>query len=296
MRTRDKLATDRIAQTRYTAPGVNQEEGKMTDIRVPFRSLTTAAAILFALAACEPQSGGTPTASSKSNTGSQPASSSTDLGNSQVKLAQCQTPSNGQVYFQFGQSTMQVPAGMIGDVIPSNMRPPFKREEVQAELQKQAAGGAGCPEKPISASLLLMKGNLGHPLLEGTVGVVNTPPKAAAQRFAQLTAQLQAKPNRNCKTIGGELLACVGTETRGEVDTPVMYVITTDTSQKMQSGGPLAVRCLLEGQKIAGCNIVDHLPGGITFDATLNAGDYSTEGLRGARDAVASRLQAMRQR
>ena len=267
----------------------------MSHIRVVSRRLSIATAMLAGLAACQTNTGDAPTAASTPSAtaqGSAPAQS----GENRVNLAQCSTPSDGNVFFKVGQAVVSVPANIVGDVIPSTMKPPLQREVVKAELQKQAAAGGGCPGKPIDASLLLMRDNLGHPLLEGTIGLVRTPPKAAAQRFAQLTAQLQAKPNRNCKTIGGELLACVGTETRGQQETPVMYVITTDKRHKMQSGGPLAVRCRLDGQKIAGCNIVDHLAGGVTFDATLNAGDYSTAGLLGARDAAARRVEQLRSR
>lgn len=211
-----------------------------------------------------------------------------------VNLAQCQSAALGNVHFEVGGSVLAVPAGAVNDVIPSNMKPPFQKEAVRAELQNQASQGAGCPERPLGATLLLVKDDLGHPLLEGTMGLVRTPPKETAERFAKLTAQLQAKPNRNCKTLAGELLACVGTETRGERDTPVMYVISTDTTQKMNTGGPLAVRCLLGEKKIQGCNIVDQVPGGVTFDATLKAGDYSTALLRGARDAAARKVQDMK--
>ncbi len=62
-------------------------------------------------------------------------------------------------------------------------------------------------------------------------------------------------------------LTCVGTETVGQRETPVMYVITTDTSRNLNTGGPLAARCVLQGAQqpadgqapagIRSCNIVD---------------------------------------
>ena len=267
----------------------------MDDLSVKFLKGLAAFGVATGLAACEPQPGDAPAASTTPAAATQPQGATASANSeNRINLAECSSPSEGRIHFKIGESLFQVPANIIGDVIPSSMKPPFKREAVKAELQAQAAGGAGCPEKPIDATLLLMKDDLGHPLLEGTVGLVRTPPPQAAQRFAQLTAQLQAKPNRNCKPIGGELLACVGTETRGQRETPVMYVISTDTTQRLNSGGPLAVRCTLDGQKIAGCNIVDQLAGGATFDATLNAGDYSTAGLRSARDAAARKVEALR--
>ena len=267
----------------------------MNDLGVKFLKGLATCGVVVGLAACEPQPADAPSAGTTpaANPPQQGASASPNAEN-RINLAECSTPSEGKIFFKVGQSVFQVPANTIGDVIPASMKPPFQREAVKAELQSQASAGGGCPEKPIDTTLLLMKDDLGHPLLEGTIGLVRTPPPQAAQRFAQLTAQLQAKPNRNCKPIGGELLACVGTETRGERETPVMYVISTDTTQKLNSGGPLAVRCTLDGQKIAGCNIVDQMAGGATFDATLNAGDYSTAGLRSARDAAARKVEALR--
>lgn len=248
-------------------------------------------AVISVLAACAPEPEGNQAQAPAQPTSPSASPAATD---NRINLSQCSSPSNGAVHFRIGQSNLAVPAAIVGDVIPANMRPPFQKEAVQAELQTQANAGAGCPEKPLDAALLLTKSDLGHPLLEGTMGLIRTPSPEAARRFAQLTSQLQAKPNRNCKPLSGELLACVGTETRGGKDTPVMYVITTDTSLKMNTGGPLAVRCLLGENKIQGCRMVDQLANGITFDATLNPGDYSTALLSGARSAAVQRVEALR--
>lgn len=251
--------------------------------------LPLAGVLVVALGACAPEPGSEQPQAAATGT-TQPATPSAN----RVNLAQCSTPSNGAVHFTVGEARLALPANVVGDVIPANMKPPFNKEEVQKELQAQAAAGAGCPEKPINASLLLMQADFGNTLLQGTVGLVNTPSPQAVQRFAKLTADLQAKPNRNCKTLTGELLACVGTETRGGKETPVMYVITTDTTKRMNTGGPLAVRCVLGEKKIEGCNLVDQLVGGATFDATLNAGDYSTALLSSARQAVLGKLETWR--
>lgn len=262
----------------------------MMECRVNRMRAVLVTAGFLGLAACAPEPGESPQSETPAASVTQSAAGATE---NRVNLAQCQSGSDGKVHFKVGDSVLAVPAKAVGDVIPTNMKPPFKKEQVRAEIQNQASQGAGCPERPLEATLLVVKDDFGHPLLEGTMGLVRTPPKQAAQRFANLTAQLQAKPNRNCKTLAGELLACVGTETRGERDTPVMYVISTDTTQKMNTGGPLAVRCLLGDKKIQGCNIVDQMPGGLTFDASLNAGDYSTALLRGARDAVVRKVRDM---
>ncbi len=256
--------------------------------------LVATGAALAAIAGCAqenaegPQAQATPAAAS-----SQPEQTGANAQN-QIRMAKCATNPQGAIHFKIGQSVLQVPSGVISDAIPSGMTPPLKKEAVQKELQARAAAGAGCPEQPLDATLLLLKADLGHPLLEGSMGLLQSPPGEVTKSFAKLTRQLQEKPNKNCKALGSELIGCLGTETRGERKTPVMYVISTDTSLTMNSGGPLAARCILGEEKVQGCNIVDHLPGRVTFDVTLRPGDYSSAGLRAAREAAIASIDAMR--
>lgn len=251
--------------------------------------ITAVLAATIALSACEMDGETAPAA----KTATPEAAAAGDVQNARINLGECSGPRDGNVYFKVGERALAVPGSAVGDVIPTSLTPPYQKEQVKTELQEQARQGGGCPEKPIDAALLLINGDLQHPLLQGTVALVRTPKGDGAKRYAQLTSQLQANPNENCQTIGGDLMACVGTERRGDRQTPVMYVITTDTTKTMNTGGPLAARCVLAGEKIQGCNIVDQLDGGLTYDATLNAGDYSTAGLASARQAANQQITSL---
>lgn len=211
-----------------------------------------------------------------------------------INLGQCTSPFDGKIYFQIGESNLSVPAPVIIDTIPANLRPPVTKEQVRSELKAQAAAGAGCPEKPLAAGLLLLKDDLQHPLLDGNIGLLSMPPGGITGKFAELTRQLQRKPTENCKPVGGDLLGCIGTESRGNVETQVMYIITTKAGENMASGGPLAARCVLRDQAVEGCNLVEQLAGNLAFDASLKAGTYSTASLREALNVAAGHIRNLR--
>ncbi len=246
-----------------------------------------------AVAACEDGSAPTATASTSQTA---PAATSENTPNTQaataddqITISKCNAPVGDKVYFQVGTARLGVPGTAIVDAIPSSLQSPRSKEEVTQELKKQAANGSGCPERPIDAVLLVVNDKFDHPLLEGTAGLVRASP-GITERFAELTRNLQNKPTKNCKPLNGQLLACVGTETRGTLETPVMYVITTDRSKNLNTGGPLAARCVLKEKTVQGCNLIDKLPGGMTIDVTLNAGTYTTADLAGARNAALKRI------
>ncbi|MEM7058686.1 MAG: hypothetical protein AAF557_13935 [Pseudomonadota bacterium] len=262
--------------------------------------------LLAALAACADggQESETPAAEASNSqtaaaSNSQTAAAATgqgQQGQDRVNLAQCTQDTNGRVFFQVGATTMSIPAPSVRDAIPSSLNPPINKEAVRKELQSQAAAGGGCPGKPIAASLLILQDDLGHPLLDGRIGLLGTPPEGVTAQFSQVTRNLQQNPTENCRDLGGDLLGCVGTETRGNAQTQVMYVIARDPGQRMASGGPLAARCVLKESKVQGCNLVDQLPGNVAFDATLKAGTYTTDGLRAAREAAAAKVNSYRTR
>jgi len=255
-------------------------------------SLTAASALL---AACEPQQTGPDDPAPQTQANAQ-AGTPPQAGD-RINLAQCDRPSNGRVHFRLGQTVLAVPADAVRDAIPANLTPPIDQAQVKQALQAQAAQGGGCPGKPIDASLLLVETDLGHPLLQGSIGLLATPPDGISGPFTEVTRTLQQEPTENCRDIGGGLIGCVGAETRGDRRTPVMYVIATDPAARLATGGPLAARCVLnEGDnKVRGCSLVDQLPGQIAFDATLAPGTYSAEGLREARARVAATVGALRQ-
>lgn len=211
-----------------------------------------------------------------------------------IRMAQCSTPAAGTVSFRIGQGTLRIPANVVQDAIPTGMQAPLKKEAVRAEVQARVASGAGCPEKPLDTTLLLVRDDLGHPLLEGSLAMLRAAPGDITRQFAELTERLRTQPSQNCRDLSEDLLACVGTENRAGRETPVMYVISKDRSVRMNTGGPLAARCVLENQAIQGCNIVDQIDGNITIDITLNAGDYTSSSLDQARRAALARLASWR--
>ncbi len=199
---------------------------------------------------------------------------------------------------------LSVPADEVREVYPTGLQAPVSEEAVTSAIRARAAEGAGCPEKPMEAVLVAVGGGPADPLLEGTIGILRSTPGAITDQFAKITRGLQSNPTENCKKVNGELLTCVGTETVGQRQTPVMYVITTDPSQKLNTGGPLAARCVLQGAaqpaagqspaEIRSCNIVDEVPGDLIIDATLKAGTFSTQSLAQAHRAALARVQSLR--
>lgn len=258
--------------------------------------LTSATLSLTLLAACAPEatkSTDQPTQPAQPQTGATPGAQAAQ--GDRINLSNCATPTDGRVYFKVGQNVLAVPANAVRDVIPASLKPPVRKEDVKSALQAEAARGGGCQGRPLDASLLLVQSDLGHPLLQGSLGLLATPPQGISGPFAKVTRTLQQKPTENCKAIGGGLIGCVGSETRGEARTPVMYVIATDPNQNLAGGGPLAARCVLQGEKVAGCSMVDQLSGQLAFDATLAPGTYSADGLRDARQRVETVINGLRQ-
>ena len=257
----------------------------------------TTIGLLAVLAACadgEKTDDGPATAAATSQ---QPSTApSAQPSGDRINLANCAQDTNGRVFFQVGKSVLGVPAPQIRDAIPTSLRPPLTKEDVKKELKSQAAAGGGCLNKPIAASLLVIQDDFGHPLLDGRVGLLGVPPQGLTAGFAEVTRNLQKNPTQNCRKVADNLIGCVGTETRGNVETQVMYVITTDTSQNMSSGGPLSARCVLKDGEVQGCNLVDQLDGNVAFDATLKAGKYTVEGLRTARETAIAKVNALRAR
>ena len=278
-------------------------------ISFPVGRIALAALALAALAACQTTPGDTPSAGA-APAATAPAASAAAPGaaaatpEQRISMAECTTPSQGRIYFQVGQSVLAVPADDVREVYPTGLQPPVNEEAITSELRARASQGAGCPEKPMEAVLVAVGGDAGDPLLEGTIGILRSKAGTITDQFAKLTRDLQRNPTKNCKKVSGDLLTCVGTETVGQRQTPVMYVITTDPKLNLNTGGPLAARCVLQGNPqsesgqtqaaIRSCNIVDQVPGDLTIDASLKAGTYSTEKLAQAHQAALARVASLR--
>ena len=264
--------------------------------RPAFLAPLAAAALL---AACADDNAATPAAQTTPATTTQPAAGTPAAPaqpgqDTRISMAECSTPDGGKVQFKLGNAVLAVPAGTIRDVLPANLRPPIQPEAVAAELQRQAREGYGCPGKPIDARLMVMQDQLGHELLEGTLALLETRSGSIVKGFAEATRRLQQNPTDNCRQLGADLIGCTGKETRGQPETTVLYVVTTNRNAKMASGGPLAARCVLEGDRIGGCNIVDEMPGNVAFDAALRPGTYTTKGLQAAHNAATQKVRSMR--
>lgn len=225
----------------------------------------------------------------------QPAQQAAAAGDHvQIQMSQCATPAEGNVDISVGDAVLRVPAGVIEDAIPTGMQTPLKKEAVRAEVQARVSSGAGCPGQPLKTALLLVKPQPPHPLLEGSIALLRSNPGSITRQFTEVTSKLRDTPSQNCRDLSGNLLACVGTESRGERETNVMYVISRDRNVALNTGGPLAARCVLQEQQVAGCNLVDQVAGNVTIDITLNAGTYTSDSLAEARRAALATVENWR--
>lgn len=245
----------------------------------------------LALAACAPE-GQAPSATTQGSTTNTQASTQTSAG--RVGLANCATPDGGKVHFRVGKSVLALTPGEIQETIPKGLKPPFSADVLKAELDKRTAAGGGCPEKPLEMLVLAMNGASDGTLLQGTIGLLATDPSRLSKGYADVTSRLQSNPPETCKKLGGDLIACTGTESSGSRKSEVMYIVTTDRNKKMNSGGPLAIRCTIQKAQVRGCNIVDRGRGDFIIDAILNQGEYSTASIERAWRSALAQVDARR--
>ncbi len=250
-------------------------------------SRALAISAVLALAACETEQGAAPEASSQPSGSNAQAPSGTSSGGTGVASAgrvstNCDTPDGGKVFFRVNDSVLALAPGEIDETIPAGMQPPLNAETLKAELDRRTAEGGGCPEKPLDMLVLAIRANPGDTLLQGKVGLLASDPSRLSSGYADVTGRLQSNPPENCRQLSADLLACTGTETVGNTKTNVMYIITTDKTKKMNSGGPLAARCALAEGSVRGCNIVDRGQGTFIMDAVLKQGEYTTAAIETA--------------
>ena len=259
-------------------------------------SHTTTALICGAfltLAACAPEANA-PGAATQGTTSATQQQATTQTSAGTVGLSNCATPDGGKVHFKVGSTVMALSPAEIQETIPKGLKPPISAEILKAELDRQTAAGGGCPEKPLDMLVLAMNGSGEGTLLQGTIGMLATDPGRLSKGYAEITAKLQASPPKNCKKLGGDLIACTGTESNGNRKAQVMYIVTTDPAKKMNSGGPLAIRCTLEKAQVRGCNIVDRGRGDFIIDAILDQGEYSTSSIEKAWRSALAQVDAHR--
>ena len=247
---------------------------------------------LLVLAACG--SDGETTQPNQTPANTQSSAPSSQVTEARISMPECTPAANGKVAFRVGSAVLRVPGPAIDNAIPSSLTGPVQREAVLQEVQNRVANGEGCPATPLDSRLLLTKSDLGHPLLLGNIGFIKTGKNSVTAQFAQLTTQLRDNPEGRCRPQKNSLLACPGTETKEGRETQVLYLISTDNSARMSTGGPLFVRCLLADQGIRGCAMFDRLADGATFDATLNPGEYTSESLKEVQRAVLTKISEWR--
>ena len=259
----------------------------MIDCKRTLQRLAIAGLALGALAACTPENGNSPTASSTPD-GSSSGPSATVSGGS------CVAQQNGLLYVGVGQSTLKVQTSSIEDLIPTGIEGPLNVEKLQTAVQSKLDAGFGCQGKPIEASVLVLRTEPTDPRLDGLLIIKNSPPKKVIDASVRLTKELQSNPGGKCQAVGDKLIRCIGTARQGEITKQIMYAVSTDRSQKMRSGGPLAANCVAVKDGAPDCRIIDHLGGDLSFEARIKPGKYDSAALKSAWSAVISGIDSLR--
>ncbi|HET7408668.1 MAG TPA: hypothetical protein VFJ13_00575, partial [Paracoccaceae bacterium] len=209
----------------------------------------------------------------------------------QLTTADCQTPSQDRVHFRIGSAVFAVPGDDVRTVLPPGVTPETPAEEVIDRLRAATAEGAGCPETPLEAALLAVAGPAGDPLVADSLLLFRS--GGIAQPYGDLTRQMLATPER-CQTAGAGLLACQAVERDGAQQTQSLYLVSTEQNRTLAFGGPLAARCVIAGEQIRGCEIVDELPGGVGLRAPLKALPQSSAALAAAHQAALAQVRPLR--
>ncbi len=242
--------------------------------------------------AAAPATPAAPAANSAAN--AQPPVEGTPPAAGIVRLSECETPADGVVHFKISDQVLAVPAGSIRDAVPAGLQRSATKETANELLQSRIAEGGGCPSNPLEVFFVATEQPQDETLLAGPLGIMKTTSQSQMRRFAQLTQQMiNARDSANCREMGVDLIGCVGTETLQGRKTRVMYVITTVPGEVMNTGGPLAARCVLSEESIKGCALFDELSGGLSFDATLSPGTYTTTALKQAYASALDKINTL---
>ncbi|MEM7210842.1 MAG: hypothetical protein AAF479_02950 [Pseudomonadota bacterium] len=223
-----------------------------------------------------------PSAESSTQTATSQSSSTANPSAGRVSLTNCATPDNGRVYFQFQDTVVSLAPTEIQETIPKGLKRPFTAESVKAALEQQTAQGAGCPEKPIELLVLSMSVPAEGTKLNGQIGLIAGSSGQFSAEFAGFLTKLQNQPPKSCQATQGDLLICPATQKIGNRDVEIAYIVTTDRSRKLRSGAPLAIRCERQADKIGSCRLLDLDSNGVTFEAMLESGPYTTASLDAA--------------
>ncbi|MEM7685467.1 MAG: hypothetical protein AAF293_11625 [Pseudomonadota bacterium] len=224
-----------------------------------------------------------------------PAAAQQSQSIGRISLENCQTPDNGKVLFRVSRTTLSIPSTEIQETVPRGLSNTFTAEQAMAELQRQASTGAGCPGKPLDLLALGIQVPDQNTLLRGTIGLIATNSAAQAAEYAKFTTRLQTQTPKTCSQVDGGLLLCPATQKIGNRDVEIAYVVSTDRTKKMRSGGPLAAQCGRQGQSIGNCKLIDLDSQGTAFEASLKNAQFTTASLDQAWRAAQAAIDQRRQ-
>lgn len=252
-----------------------------------------AGALLVGLAACESGSGSEaetqPEAPDEST--EQAAAAEDARDEERLTTAECEQPNDDKVFFQIGSSVFAVSGEEVDTVLPPGVTPETPSEEVIGQLRSATAEGAGCPEKPLDLALLAVTGPQSDALLAGTILLFRS--EGIAEPYADLTRQMLANPEK-CQDAENGLIACQAIEQDGAEEIRSLYLVSTDSNETLDFGGPLAARCVLAEDQVRGCETLDELEGQIGMRAPLKALPESSAALAAAHRAALERVRPLR--
>lgn len=202
-----------------------------------------------------------------------------------LDLTACDQSRADLVHYQISGTAISLPQQIVRRLVLLNTS-----ETAQIDQQKPLAGqlarGTGCPDKPLPIGGVITDSEYQSDLLEGNVSLFATP-TALLQNYGQLITDLQSsRPANACQPPQGDLILCFGQENLNGQATDVLYIITTDTGQKLNFGAPLFTRCEIRDRKPVGCNLGDLASPEVFFDATLSRLPTSTADLRAAHNDI----------
>ena len=253
--------------------------------------------VLAALAGCA-EGTATPEATTTEatpQTATQPAAQNAGNSAGRVSLSNCATPDNGKVFFKVSDTVVSLAPSEIQETIPRGLQRPFTAETVKAALEQQTSQGGGCPEKPIELLILSMSVPAGDTKLSGQIGLIAGDTRSFSQDYGTFLTQLQRNPPKSCQATEGNLLICPANQKIGNRDVEIAYIVSTDPSKKLRSGAPLAARCDRQADKIGSCRLLDLDSKGVTFEAALKSGPYSSASLADAWQLAQRSIDVRRQ-
>lgn len=256
-------------------------------LALPARGL--AAAALLALAACGDEETPAPQASSTSQVPAAQAKSNINW----LDLAPCGQPQTGAVHYRIGGAVLVLEQAIVRRVILTQSRL-TQGIDPSKSLGEQLPKGTGCADNPLDVAGVVTKSGFETDLLEGSVTLFPLLPDLIVSYQRVITQLLNERPSNACQAEQDGLLICFGQERQNDIATDVAYVIATDPSKNLATGGPLFARCEIREGRPVGCNLGDAASQQIFYDATLARTPSSDIDLKTAHDQIRQKFGAVR--